>query len=97
MVLHTVVLETIGTYLVPALSRSHLLAPIQGLLLIVMALHMFLHTASQGSTSFCEAVFPAAALGSGQDARGSMADAAAILMLVAMLSTRACSRIPFDV
>jgi hypothetical protein len=97
MVLHTVVLETIGAYLVPALSRPHLLAPILGLLLIVVTLHMFLHPASQGGTGFCEAVVAAATLGCGLDARGPMPDATAILMLVAMLPARTGTRIPFDV
>lgn len=89
MILHSVILEAIGAYLVPALSRAHLLAPILGLGLIMFSVHMFAHPLCQHAASFGQAVFAAATLGRGLDACGPVAYATAILMLVAMLAASA--------
>jgi hypothetical protein len=96
MILHTIILESIGAYLITTLSRTHLLPPIQGLCLIVLILHSALHSLPQHFAGFIEAILPATALCLGCDARGFMSYATAILMFVAMLSTTTGSAIPFD-
>jgi hypothetical protein len=97
MILHPIILETIGSNLVPALSRTHLLPSIQGLRLIMLLLYLALYPLLQGGASLGQTVFPTAALCCGHDTRGPMAYAAAILMLVAMLAAGTGARVPLYV
>ena len=95
MVLHLVVLKAIRSYLITTLTAAGLLFTVDGPSMSVLCLSGSVEAGEDGDLRFIQRVLSRTTLSGGDDARG-VNDATRVLMLVAMLTTSTCARVPLD-